>query len=146
MRVREFAQSFAVFNLQNKAVFSGLFCRGFHRKNCDRQSQRSHSDLRVRISGTRRLRGAFPHFDPVRPPSSVRRVLLSPPRHRTAGVLRGWMASRSHTVRGAGSRAWLAELRTQALWCRAFVCHKAHSRTYPQDTLTLYYSLLTWVN
>lgn len=51
----EFAQSFVVFNLQKKAVFSGLFCRDFHRKNCDRQSQGSHSDLRVRINGTKRL-------------------------------------------------------------------------------------------
>ena len=30
---------------------------------------------------------AFPHFDPVRPPSGVLRMLLLPPRHGTAEVL-----------------------------------------------------------
>ena len=56
MTVHEFAQSFVVFNLQKKAAFSGLFCRGFHRKNSDGQSQHGHSNLRVRINVTKHLR------------------------------------------------------------------------------------------
>ena len=42
--------------IQKKAAFSGLFCRGFHRKNSDGQSQHGHSNLRVRINVTKHLR------------------------------------------------------------------------------------------
>lgn len=51
---------------------------------------------------------AFPHFDPVRPSNSELRVLLLPPRHRTAEGLNGF--PQSHRKSRAGIQAWLAQL------------------------------------
>ena len=144
--VHEFAQSFVVFNLQKKAAFSRLFCRGFHRKNWDGQSQHGHSNLRVRINVTKHLRDCLHTFIQLSLPAACWRCCCS--LHFT-GQLRYWEGewlAQSHSGRGSQNSGVAGPASGYMHSGAVLLCHKAHFSVYPQDTLKLSYSVFTWVN